>query len=357
MGLFKDVLGNQESVFRDHIPLDYDYIPKLVPYREQQQRQIAACIKPLLTKRNGRNVFVHGPPGVGKTVAVKHLLKELEEETEEIVPLYINCWQKNSMYKIVLEICDLLDYRFTHNKKTDELFKIIKDILNKKAVVIVLDEADKLEDEDLIYNVLEEIYRRTVILITNYKDWMANLDNRIKSRLTAEVVEFSHYTKEETHGVLSERMKYAFYPDAWDEDAFALAADKAHELKDIRLGLYLLREAGNAAEDKASKRITKDHVNVGISKLEEFSIKEKEALEDETKFILTVVKNNTGKKIGDIFKAYQTEGGNSGYKTFQRKIAKLSDNKFVSVKKISGGADGNTTLITYNGSVTQLSDF
>lgn len=357
MGMFKDVLGSEESLFRDHIPLDFDYIPKLVPYREPQQRQIAACIKPLLQSRNGRNVFVHGPPGVGKTVAVKHLLKELEEETEEIVPIYINCWQKNSMYKIVMEMCDLLDYKFTHNKKTDELFKIIKDILNKKAVVIVLDEADKLEDQDFIYNALEEIYRRSLVLITNYREWLVNLDTRIKSRLTAEIVEFSHYNKEETQGILRERLKYAFYPDVWDEEAFTIAADHAHEMKDIRLGLYLLREAANAAEDKASKRITKDHVAVGITKLNEFSVNEKEALEDETKFILTIVKQHSGKKIGEIFREYQKEGGNSVYKTFQRKIAKLADGKFIGVKKITGGADGTTTLITFNASVKQLSEF
>ena len=175
------MLGAQESLFRDHVPLDFDYIPKLVPFREKEQQAIASCIRPLLSERNGRNLFLFGPPGVGKTVACRHLLKELEDEAEGIIPLYINCWQKNSSYKIALELCSLLEYKFTHNKKTDELFKILRDALNKKAIVLVLDEVDKLEDNDFLYAFLEEIYRKTIILITNYKEWIAELDSRIKS--------------------------------------------------------------------------------------------------------------------------------------------------------------------------------
>ena len=59
MSMFSSMLGSEESLFRDPIPLDYDYMPKLVPYREKQQQQIALCIKPLLAERNGRNILIH----------------------------------------------------------------------------------------------------------------------------------------------------------------------------------------------------------------------------------------------------------------------------------------------------------
>jgi len=84
--------------------LDYNFIPKLIPFRELQQRQIASCIKPLLNNMNGRNAFIFGPTGVGKTLACKHLLNELEETTEDIIPIYVNCWQRNTTYKIMLAI-------------------------------------------------------------------------------------------------------------------------------------------------------------------------------------------------------------------------------------------------------------
>ena len=77
MSLFKDMLKDSETLFKNSIALDYDYIPKLIPYRENQQHFIANCIKPLFQNRNGRNCIVFGPPGIGKTVALRHVLQDL----------------------------------------------------------------------------------------------------------------------------------------------------------------------------------------------------------------------------------------------------------------------------------------
>jgi len=89
--LFKDMLGSEESLFKNEVALNFDYQPKLIPFREIHQKTIASCIKPLFQKRNGKNLFIHGMPGVGKTVACRHVLDELPETTDEIIPLYINC--------------------------------------------------------------------------------------------------------------------------------------------------------------------------------------------------------------------------------------------------------------------------
>ena len=257
--LFKDILGSSESLFKNDIALEFDYQPKLVPYREKEQRHIASCIKPLFQEKNGKNVFIYGQPGIGKTVACRHIQNELEDETEEIKPLYINCWKHNTAYKIVLEICSLMGFKFVQNKKTEELFKWIKQTLNKKSVVFVLDEVDKLEDFDFLYMILEEIYRKTIILITNYKEWVVDIDERIKSRLMPEIIEFRPYNHDETKGILKQRMDYAFHANVFSDDAFELIAKKTFEMQDIRTGLYLMKEAGRIAEDKSSRKIILEH--------------------------------------------------------------------------------------------------
>ncbi len=170
MALFKEILGANETLFKNPVALDIDYIPKLIPYREKEQHYMASCIKPLFQKRNGRNLLIHGSPGVGKTVACRHVLEELGEYSEEIAALYINCWQKNTTYKILLEMCSLLGYKFVQNKNTDELFDIVTGIINKKSAVLVLDEADKLEDYDFIYIFLEKLYRKVIFLIANHEE-------------------------------------------------------------------------------------------------------------------------------------------------------------------------------------------
>ncbi|MEK6983602.1 MAG: AAA family ATPase [Nanoarchaeota archaeon] len=355
-GLFKDILGSNETLFKNDVALDYSFQPKLVPYREKEQKFIANCIKPLFQEKNGKNIFIFGLPGVGKTLACKHILAELAEETDEIIPIYINCWQRNTTFKIVLEICDLMDFKFVQNKKTEELFRWIKQNLNKKSVVFVFDEVDKLEDFDFLYMILEEIYRKTIILITNYKEWLTDLDDRIKSRLIPEIIDFKSYNYEETKGILKQRAEYAFYPNVISDDAFELIAKKTAELQDIRAGLHLMKEAGVIAEDKSSRKINLEHAQSALNKLDEFSIKKTSDLATDEQLILDLVKNNSGGKIGDFFKMYQNNGGKLVYKSFQRKIERLEKNKFITVEKTAGGEEGNTTIIRHK-SEKKLTEF
>jgi archaeal cell division control protein 6 len=357
MALFKDMLSSEESLFKNELALDYSFLPKLLPHREQQQRYLAACIKPLMVEKNGKNVFVYGAPGIGKTAALKFVLKELEEETDEVVPIYVNCWQKNTTFKIVVEMCNIIGYKLTHNKRTEELFEIIKGILNKKAAVFVFDEVDKLEDIDFLYSILEEVYRKSIFLITNFSDWFEDLDERVKSRLMSESLEFRPYSLSETRDILRQRSNYAFAPNIWDEDAFDLIAKKTSGVEDIRTGLHLMREAGNIAEDISSRKITLEHAQQALKKIDTFTIKKSTDLNQEENAILSIVKKNSDKKIGDLYTIYKEAGGKLVYKSFQRKIDKLEKNKFVSVKKTSGGKDGNTTIIRYATQTKRLTEF
>jgi len=344
MGLFDDMLKEGESLIRNEEALDFEFLPKVLPFREKEQRFIADSIKPLFHKRNGRNVVMHGPPGIGKTAAARHVIRELEEQTDEIYPIYINCWQHNTTYKIMVEICEHLGYRLVQNKKTVDLCKIVASMINKKTAVFVFDEIDKAEDSDFLYYILENIYKKSIVLITNFKEWIATLDSRIKSRLMPEVLEFKQYNEHETREILKLRAGYAFPEGVWQDNAFNRIAKKTFELKDIRTGLFLMREAALIAEEQSKKKIELPDVEKTILKLDDFSVKSSADLEEDTRFILDIVKKNSGKKIGDLYKLYQKKGGKHTYKTFQRKIADLDKNKFISTKK-QKGAGGSTTIV------------
>src|SRR3989344_5505421 len=177
--LFKDFLTGSESIFKNEIALDPEYTPKLIPFRESENKYIATCIQPLLQNRTGKNLIIHGSPGIGKTLACKNILKELEETTDDIIPIYVNCWKKNSTYQIVLELCEALNYKFIQNKRTDELITIVTEKLNKKSSVLVFDEVDKIQELDILYNLVENLFRKSIILITNNSSWMHKLDSRL----------------------------------------------------------------------------------------------------------------------------------------------------------------------------------
>jgi len=348
MSLFdKDMLSSDETVIKNENALNFEFVPKMLPFREAQQKYIANCIKPLLQERNGKNLLVYGKPGIGKTAAIKWVFRDLEEETDDVIPVYINCWQANTSYKMMISICEQIGYTFTQNKRSEELFTVIQQKLNKKAAVFAFDEIDKAEELDLIYSILEGIYRKTILMITNYKESFLDIDERIKSRLTPDSVEFKTYTKNETIEILKQRADYALYPNVLEKDAFEIIADKAFSVGDIRSGIYLIREAALAAEDRSSKKIIIEDVKKAISKLDEFKIKSSDELEQGTKILLETVKENSGQKSGDLYKIYKKRGGDGTYKTFQRRVEKLAKNKFISLEKISGGAEGTTSIITY----------
>ena len=355
MVIFDTLLKENETLFKNSVALDYDYQPKLIPHREKEQHYIAACIKPLFQQRSGRNVLVYGKPGIGKTVAIKHVFQELEDEYDEITPLYVNCWQKNTTYKIVIELCESLDYRFTQNKKTEELFDEVKRILNKTSVVFAFDEIDKVQDCDFLYGILESIYRKAIIMISNYKDWLTELDDRIRSRLLPELLEFKEYNERETYDILHQRRDYAFHENVFEKNAFDKTVEATYGMKDIRTGLYLLKEAATLAEEQSSRKVTLDHVNKALHKIEELPRKNLD-LDPDEQSLLNLAKEYSGKKIGELYKLYQEHGGTLSYKTFQRRIAHLEEGKFITVKKIEGGAEGSTSIITYNG-MKKLTEF
>jgi len=361
MDLFKDILKEGESLFKNPVTLDFDYTPKIFKYREKEQELMVSCIKPLLIKKNGRNLIITGKPGIGKTLACKKVLEALEEEelppeAEEVNTFYINCWKTNTSYKIFLELCEKINYRFIQNKNKEDLFRVLKGILNKKSNVFVFDEIDKIEDYDFLYMFLEEIYRKSIFLITNYREFGLNLDMRIKSRLVPEIINFKPYNLNEIKGILKERIKKAFYDEIWNENAFEKIAKKTNEHEDIRSGLFWIKHAGETAESESSRKINNEHVEKSIEKLEDFSVKNSETLEDENRFILNLIKNEKEIKSGDLFKLYCSEGGKLAYRSFQRKIKDLKKNRFISVKKIDGGPEGTTSVISCN-KVKKITDF
>jgi len=354
MGIFDDVLKDNESLFIDEIALDYDYVPKEIPFREEQHQYIADCIKPLFGQRSGRNLFISGKPGIGKTVALKHIFRELKTKTDGIIPIYINCWKKDTSFKIVNEICEQIGYKWVQSKRTDELMQAVVNILNRKQVVFCLDEVDKVKEVDVIYSLAEDILKKTIIMITNEKDWYAKLDSRIRSRLNAEYLEFKPYNFEETRGILTKRLGEAFAPNVFENDAFDVVVKKSYDNKDLRTGIFLMKEAGNLAEMRASRKITLDHAKMAVLKLESFKIKSSADFGEEERDILDIIKQNSGKSAKELFEIYLKDGGNKSYRTFYRRIEDLKRGKMIDTEEVNEGFAGRATVVHYN---KKLSEF
>ena len=323
--LFRDILKSSESLFNNEVALDPEFVPKLIQFRENENQYIATCIKPLFQKRNGKNLIIHGPPGVGKTLATKNVLKELEEETDDITPVYVNCWKKNTTYQVVLELCKAIDYKFIQNKRTDELISIIVERLNKKSSVLVFDEIDKIQELDILYNLSESLYRKTIILLTNESNWLFRLDSRLKSRLIPDQLEFKPYSLTETKEILKQRISQAFPPNTINENSLNKITENTFKQRDIRTGLFLLKESAEIAESNSSKKIEMQHVEEAVKRV---IFSDTEKLDEEEKQVLEFIKTNMEKTTGEMAKLYE-ETHKKSKRTFQRKLNNLQKSNLI----------------------------
>ncbi|MFH0868757.1 MAG: AAA family ATPase, partial [archaeon] len=324
MGNFDFLTSNQTLFQKNSDALDLDYVPKLLLHREKQQRFIATAIQPLFAGRSGKNLLIRGSSGIGKTAVTRRMLMELDEVEGNVVWIYINCWKHDSSFKILTDICHQLGYKFTHNMNSTQIFDKVKEITAKKdGIVFVFDEIDKTADIDFLYLLLEEVKNKAIILITNDRSWGAEIDLRIKSRLAPEMVEFPEYNRAEIFDILRERIKYAFYEDTWEEPAFTAIAEKASQYSDVRVGVILLKTAGEIAESAASKKVKLEHALKAIENTDAFKIKSSSEFTDDEKLVLGIIKENSGKNTGELFDIYTRSGGDKSMKTFTRHLQKL----------------------------------
>jgi cell division control protein 6 len=268
MSVFDNILNSDKTLFKNVDALDFNFTPKIIPFRENEQRKIAESIQPLFTGKNGKNLFVFGIPSEEKTLAVRSVLSELESKTDSIVPIYINCWQKNNSNKVALELSLLMGFT-PKSIRAKEIFKEIIPELNKKSIVFVFDEIDKVEDYYFLNEIVEKIERKCIILISSFGSFLDEIDKRIKSQLDLETIEFKPYNLEETKAILKQRLEMAFFPNIWDDNAVELLAKKAAELQDIRVGIQLLKDSGDIAENKGSRNISIEHAREALRKMNE----------------------------------------------------------------------------------------
>ena len=85
-GLFDDILAGDQTLIENENALEFEFLPKILPHRDNETKFLASCILPLFHDRMGKNVLINGAPGIGKTAATKHVLREMQDadEGEEI---------------------------------------------------------------------------------------------------------------------------------------------------------------------------------------------------------------------------------------------------------------------------------
>jgi len=314
------------SVFKREEVLYPEYLPLNLPHREGQIKLISENLSLLLKNSKPMNIFIYGPPGVGKTVVAKFILREFEQYSG-IKNIYINCWQYNTSFAVLSEIGITIGaFVSRRGWAKDEIFSRIVQTMenNRLNLIIVLDEIDQLikNDASVLYDLLRiENYTKqkiSLIFISNDKYVFRNVEDRIKSSLNLEEIEFKPYTFLEMKDIVEQRMKEAFV--AYEEGVSALVAAKAAEKGDVRVALEILLKAGRIAKDKLRvedvKKVIKEEINPKTQEI-------MKVLSEEEKRILEILdKPKTTKEIFDELKKGVTISRTKFYRILDEMIKK-----------------------------------
>lgn len=265
------------KIFRNRSILSTKYLPERLIARDQQIKEVANLIKPVLSHGEPRSAMIYGKTGTGKTVVVRYVLKRLHDivpkETSKVNSIFINCRETNTTTRIILEILDNIfpENTISHTGlSTGEYYNFLWDAINKKSstIIVIFDEIDQLKDHNILYNLsragenihLKEDVFIGVIGLSNDLFFSDKIEARIISSLGRRDFIFPPYNADQLTQILKGRA-IAFEDGVLDESIIPLcAAYSAQEHGDARKALMLLENAGEIAERCNLSKVTEEHV-------------------------------------------------------------------------------------------------
>jgi len=100
----KDLLQWDQTLFKDERYFELDYIPEHFSHRDTQMRALKIAARPALRGARANQLSVFWPHGTGKTTAVLKVFEEIENYTDSVVPVYVNCQIDSTRFAIFSEI-------------------------------------------------------------------------------------------------------------------------------------------------------------------------------------------------------------------------------------------------------------
>lgn len=272
----------KDSVFIDRNIISPHYLPKVLPFREYQIKDMTELLSPSLQNKKPNNLFLYGKTGTGKTSVTKHVVEQLFDFAKSkgvgVEGCYINCRMHNSSYRVMIKAAKDFypDENFLGFSAAFVYEKIVDFARAGRQIILVLDEIDMVKDVDgLVYSLTRandelESGGISLIGISNNLVFKERLSPRTKSSLCEHEMVFPPYNAEELYEILKQRVDKAFRKNAVDDSALSLAAAyAAQESGDARTAVMLLLHAGELADKKHLEKIAENEVKKAKNKVEE----------------------------------------------------------------------------------------
>ena len=278
-----ELFVREDPIFAHKELLEISHLPDegRIVGRDEEMRNLANAVNPAIFGQSPSNVLIYGKTGTGKSLCAKHISRRLVETAEEELVtadfVYVDCAQDSTETQSVQTIAsDLNDPEKTgitipdKGIATSTYYKRLWNILDQEydVVIIILDEIDKLEDDDILMQLSRageagkvSDCKIGVIGISNkikYKE--KQLNERVKSSLCEREFVFPPYDAPQLNKIMSARQ------DAFRDGVLAdgviprAAALAAREHGDARQAIDILRYAGEIAQSRGAPKVTEEFV-------------------------------------------------------------------------------------------------
>ncbi len=273
-------LFKESSIFANREVLSPHYIPQHLLFRDKQIREIENAVTPALRGERGRNVFIYGKTGTGKTSCMKYVVEQIKRlPMVKAEVSYVNCRVYNSRYRVLSKIAS--DHIPLYAKRGYGVIDVYEKMISwieedSRMLIVILDEIDIIKDlDDLVYTLTRansdmKAGGLAIIGISNRVSFKEELDPRSLSTLYENELAFPPYNSQELAAIVKDRVEKGFRPGIIDPAAVNLAAAiAAKESGDARLALKIITKAGELAEERGLKEVTPKEASEAAKQAEE----------------------------------------------------------------------------------------
>ncbi|MBX0288565.1 orc1/cdc6 family replication initiation protein [Halomicroarcula sp. F28] len=276
-----DLFIREDPIFVNKELLEISHLPEedRIVGRDEEISQLANAVNPAIFGQSPSNVLLYGKTGTGKSLCAKYVSRQLvdtaAEEGVNAAYAYVDCAQDSTETQSVQTIADSVNtddddiYIPDKGISTATYYKRLWRILDSHydVVLIILDEIDKLEDDDILMQLSRageagkiNACKIGVIGISNKIKYKDRMDERVKSSLCEREFVFPPYDANQLNEIMSARSD-AFREGVLEDGVIPRAAAlAAREHGDARKAIDILRYAGEIAQSSDTGTVPEDFV-------------------------------------------------------------------------------------------------
>jgi len=276
-----DLFIREDPIFVDKELLEINHLPEegRIVGRDEEISQLANAVNPGIFGQSPSNVLIYGKTGTGKSLCAKYVSRRLvqtaDEEDVNAAHAYVDCAQDGTETQAVQTIASNVNtdetdiYIPDKGISTATYYKRLWKILDAEydVVLIILDEIDKLEDDDILMQLSRageagklESCKIGVIGVSNKIKYKDRMDERVKSSLCEREFVFPPYNASQLNDIMVARSD-AFRDGVLEDGVISRAAAlAAREHGDARKAIDILRYAGEIAQSTEAETVREEFV-------------------------------------------------------------------------------------------------